>query len=64
MELVHKINPNRETWADFLKKTGFDGSQTLDDVRRKCVNDQMPTMWACSGTYGLLLSTGPVQFQP
>ena len=37
MELVHKINPNPETWADFLKKTGFDGSQKLAEVRSKFV---------------------------
>jgi hypothetical protein len=37
MELVHKINPHPETWADFLKKTGFDGSQKLGDIRSKYV---------------------------
>ena len=33
MELVHSINLHPETWADFLKKSGFDGSQSLDDIR-------------------------------
>jgi hypothetical protein len=33
MELVHTINPHPETWADFLTKTGFNGSQSMDDVR-------------------------------
>ena len=33
MELVHRINPHPETWADFLRRSGFDGSQSLDDIR-------------------------------
>ena len=37
MELVHKINPHPETWAEFLKNTGFDGSQKLADIRRTIV---------------------------
>ncbi len=35
MQLVRKINPHPETWADFLRKTGFNGSQKLDEIRRK-----------------------------
>ena len=37
MELVHKINPHPETWMDFLKKSGFDGSQSMTEVRAKFV---------------------------
>ena len=37
MELVHNINPHPETWTMFLKKTGFDGSQKLDEIRRMYV---------------------------
>ena len=33
MELARQINPHPETWADFVRKTGLDGSQSLDDVR-------------------------------
>ena len=33
MELVLNINPHPETWADFLKKTGFDGSQDVEYIR-------------------------------
>ena len=35
MELVRSINPHPETWADFLRKSGFDGSQSLDEVRAR-----------------------------
>ena len=35
MELVRKINPHPETWEDFLEKTGFDGTQSLQDIRSK-----------------------------
>ena len=35
MKLAHSINPHPETWADFLRRSGFDGSQSLDDIRDK-----------------------------
>ena len=35
MQLVRKIIPHPETWANFLKKAGFDGSQSLDDIRER-----------------------------
>ena len=35
MELVRKINPNPTTWASFLRATGFDGSQSMADIRAK-----------------------------
>ena len=37
MELVHKINPNPMSWAEFLRKTGFDGTQSEEDIRAKFV---------------------------
>jgi len=37
MELVHNINPNRLTWAEYLRKTGFDGTQSEEDIRAKFV---------------------------
>ena len=33
MTLVRQINPRPQTWAEFVRRTGFDGSQSLDDVR-------------------------------
>ncbi len=33
MTLVRQINPRPQTWADFVRLTGFDGTQSLDDVR-------------------------------
>ena len=35
MALVRQINPHPQTWADFVRLTGFDGSQSLDDVRAR-----------------------------
>ena len=35
IKLVHSINPYPETWAEFLMTSGFDGSQSLDDIRDK-----------------------------
>ena len=32
MQLVRKIIPTPYTWAAFLQSTGFDGSQTLEEV--------------------------------
>ena len=35
MELVRRLNPKPMTWADFLDVTGFDGTQTLPELRGK-----------------------------
>ena len=35
MKLVHSMNPHPETWAEFLMTSGFDGTQSLDDIRDK-----------------------------
>ncbi len=35
MELVHQINPHPSTWEDYLKTSGFDGTQSADEIRAK-----------------------------
>ena len=35
MELVHKLNPHPSTWEDYLKTSGFDGTQSTDEIRAK-----------------------------
>ena len=37
MELVHRINPHPMSWAEFLRKSGYDGSQTEEEIRAKFV---------------------------
>ncbi len=33
MELVRKINPHPSTWEDYLKTSGFDGTQSADEIQ-------------------------------
>ena len=35
MELVHRINPHPVTWVDYLRTSGFDGTQSEPDIRAK-----------------------------
>ncbi len=35
MQLVRKINTKPFTWAAFLKTTGFDGSQSLEEIMNR-----------------------------
>ena len=35
MQLVRRINPKPVTWADFLKTSGYDGTQTEEEIRAK-----------------------------
>ena len=35
MALVRRINPEPMTWAAFLDATGFDGEQSLPELRAK-----------------------------
>lgn len=37
MELVLKINPHPMSWAEFLRKSGYDGTQSEEEIRTKFV---------------------------
>ena len=37
MQLVRKINPHPMTWADFLRTTGYDGTQSEEEIRAKFI---------------------------
>jgi len=41
MQLVRKINPKPFTWAKVLETTGYDGSQSFQEVRNR--------LWCTSG---------------
>lgn len=41
MQLVRKILPKPFTWAEVLKTTGYDGSQSFEEVRDR--------LWCSSG---------------
>ena len=41
MQLVRKIVPKPFTWAELLRTTGYDGSQSFEEVRAR--------LWCTSG---------------